>query len=102
MPMPRISKANRKPRPSRRKLRFKPNAGSQFSLTVSSSPANTADCCDSNTSRAANGASPAATAQAERPRRSANRGRITPRNGKAIISASAIYKTPSASPPVMP
>src|SRR3990167_54291 len=92
--MPIISKANRKPRPSRRKLRFSPSDGNQLSLTLTSSPANTDDCCANNRIKASIGASPAATEQAERPNLSASSGRIIPKNGKATISASAIHRTP--------
>src|SRR5574343_782173 len=97
--MPKNSRAKRKPKPSRRRLKLKPSCGNHSSLARSTAPANTPGCRLNSSTSAINGGSAAATAQAERPRRSVSTGRNSPRNGKATINASAISKTPYAGTP---
>ncbi|MCY1248555.1 hypothetical protein D9M72_619980 [compost metagenome] len=87
--MPRISRANRKPSPSRRRLRLKPSSGSQSWRASRRSPASAPRWLH-NSARPASGTSAVAVAQALRPRRSARIGRKMPRNGSATISARII------------
>ena len=84
-PIPRISAAKKKPRPSSIRLKFMPSMGSQSTPAVTTSPASTAGKLVKSPTRAARVTVNVTPAQAERPAEFIIPGNKAPRKGRATI-----------------
>src|SRR5690606_27920032 len=94
-PMPRISRENRKLRPSRRKLIFSPSRSIHDQLCTTTPPSNTVEAWLHSRTNPSTGASIVAKAHRERPFLSASNGRKTHIRGSKTISAKVIQvRTP--------